>query len=423
MEMDWDGEWLPRDLMNSWNKDYQIPVSLRMVPTHHPTKYVIQPTATRMILPAKGMLPLGSYIGSPGFGLIHPTTISAAVLQDAGFQVDSEDEFHPVLFDAITLAPNFDFVTGRNRMIGIVDLIAQWSLIEPEPDDFLTYCPENLSFDDLVKFSESQLNRRDSCDKGVYQQAYDLATRHTEDQLLAFHMTPMLCRMGINVRAIMYHHALNRAGLDKTPLRDALTNLHPILNEVIEHAWLQKVDFEALKQYLGDHPGLAETCSPRKFRQLLWDLVGCEAAFKNWQQFTSEEQRLILYASFYGIPAPEKVPYQKETGLTVEGYEVTLTQIMYEYHGQYLQDNSYNPTGEDVEMEQTGAPPPPTEPELDNQIVFDPKVSGIRDYLLALMTDEQKTRLREQQRRKESRPAIGIQLHRNKVTRRQGEYL
>ena len=80
-----------------------------------------------MILPAKGMLPLGAYIGSPGFGLIHPTTISAAVLQDAGFQVEQDDQFHPVMFDAITLAPNFDFVTGRNRLKGIVGLIAHWT--------------------------------------------------------------------------------------------------------------------------------------------------------------------------------------------------------------------------------------------------------------------------------------------------------
>ena len=95
----------------------------------------------------------------------------------------------------------------------------------------------------------------------------------------------------------------------------------------------------------------------------------------------------------------------KGTGLAVEGYEVPLTQIMYEYHGQYLQDNSYNPTGEDVEMEQTGARPPPTEPELDDPIVFDPKVSGIWDYLLALMTDEQKTRLKEQAKKEGVSPS------------------
>ena len=59
--------------------------------------------------------------------------------------------------------------------------------------------------------------------------------------------------------------------------------------------------FEAVRRYIGDHPSLAEACSLRKFRQLLWDVVGCEVSIGDWQQFTAEEQRLILYASFYGI--------------------------------------------------------------------------------------------------------------------------
>ena len=86
--------------------------------------------------------------------------------------------------------------------------------------------------------------------------------------------------------------------MDKTPLRDALTNLLPIVNEVIDHAWLHPAYYQGIKDYIGDHPRLAEEHSLRKFRQLLWDVVGCEAAIGDWQQFTSEEQRLILYASF-----------------------------------------------------------------------------------------------------------------------------
>ena len=47
-------------------------------------------------------------------------------------------------------------------------------------------------------------------------------------------------------------------------------------------------------------------------------------------------------------------------------------------------------------MEQVVAPPPPTEPELDDPTTFDPKVMGVWDYLLAQMTDEQKQSVREQ---------------------------
>ena len=68
----------------------------------------------------------------------------------------------------------------------------------------------------------------------------------------------MLVDMGTNVRAILYQHALSRAGLDSTPLRDRLADLSPIINQVIDHSWLNEVDIEQVKEYIGDHPALAE---------------------------------------------------------------------------------------------------------------------------------------------------------------------
>ena len=82
ISMDWEGTWLDPDFLRKWNKNYTIPdLHPEMRPEYHPTSFHVQPNAVRMILPAKGMLPLGSYIGSPGFGLIHPNTITSAVLQ------------------------------------------------------------------------------------------------------------------------------------------------------------------------------------------------------------------------------------------------------------------------------------------------------------------------------------------------------
>ena len=113
--------------------------------------------------------------------------------------------------------------------------------------------------------------------------------------------------------------------------------------------------------------------------------------------------------SYYTLVSKEyqhlRVPYQKGTGLYLEDYEVNVTEIMYEYHSQYLVDNSYSLSGEEGEVEQVTAPPPPTEPELDDQIVFDPKVTGIWDHLLALMTDDQKTQLKEQAKKEVASPS------------------
>ena len=359
-------------------------MTLELKPEFHPTRYHVQSTAVRMILPAKGVLPMGSYIGSPGFGLIHPTIISAAVLQDAGFFEEDDNHENPMRFDAISFISNFDIPVGRYRMNEIVNLITKWSFCDPEEEEALVSIPpEDLSFDDFVNLRHVPLILRESWDREVYRTVFETTTKHTEDQLLAHHMAPMLMSMGTNVRAIMYKHALSRAGLDLTPLRDALTNLEPLINEVIEHVWLDMADFDTVKDYLGDHPALAEKYPVRKFRQLLWDLVGCEVSLGDWQQFTSEEQRLLVYASFYGIPAPERIPYQKGDGLRIPDHEVTVTDIEFEYHSQYLVNSSHTLSKEEGEREPAISPPPPTEPELDDPIVFDPKVTGIWDHLPA----------------------------------------
>ena len=400
IEMDWEGAWLDSDFVSKWNRNYVIPdVEPEMKPEYHPTSYHVQPNAVRMILPAKGMLPVGSYIGSPGFGLIHPTTITAAVLQNAGFQYDEHNPESPMRFDAISLAPNFDIPTGKYRMLGVAGMITDWELCDcPEEVCLVCIPPEDLSFDDLINFKHVPipLVQRESMDKKLHEEAFGIAYRHSEDQLLAFHMAPMLSDMGTNVRAILYQHALSRAGLDTNPLRDTLTNLEPVINQVIDHSWLSKVDYEQIKEYIGDHPSLAENYPVRRFRQLLWDVVGCEAALGDWQKFTSEEQRLIVYASFYGLQAPERVPYQKGFRLVDEDHQVILPDIDFEYHSQYVTQNCYKLSGEEGEPEPVITPPSPTAPELEDPLVFDPKVTGISDHLIGLMTDEQKAQLKEQ---------------------------
>ena len=57
-------------------------------------------------------------------------------------------------------------------MNDIVSLIVQWTLLEPEEEDCLVYIPpDDLSYDDFLKFSEVQLNRREPWDPRVHQRA------------------------------------------------------------------------------------------------------------------------------------------------------------------------------------------------------------------------------------------------------------
>ena len=66
---------------------------------------------------------------------------------------------------------------------------------------------------------------------------------------------------------------------------------------------------------------------------------------------------------------------------------------------------SYKLSKEEGESEPAISPPPPTEPELEDPIGFDPKVTGIWDRLLGLMTDEQKAQLKERAKTEEVSPS------------------
>ena len=410
VNMDWEGECMDAEYVGKWDRNYSIPdLHPEMRPECHPTSFHIHPTSVRMILPAKGMLPVGSYVGSPGFGLIHPNTITAAVLQNAGFVREDDNSNNPMRFDAISLAPNFDIPTGRCRMMAVSSMITDWELYDCPPEEQLVCIPpEDLTPMDLFDFQNVPVGStyQDQLSLQLHRDAFEVAKKYTEDQLLSYNMVPMLSDMGTNLRAMLYQHALSRVGLDTNPLRDMLTKLDLIVEQAIAHSWLNKVDYQQIKQYIGDHPSLAENYPVRKFRQLIWDVVGCEATLGEWRKFTSEEQRLLLYASFYGVKAPERVPYQKGSQLEDEDYQLIEPDIEWEYHSQYLTQNSYSISGEEGEPEPAVTPPPPTAPELEDPILFDPMVTGIWDHLIALMTDEQKAQLKESAKSEQVTPSF-----------------
>ena len=84
---------------------------------------------------------------------------------------------------------------------------------------------------------------RDQLSPQLHQDVFEVAKKYTEDQLLSCHMIPMLSDMGTNLRAMLYQHALSRAGLDITPLRDMLTKLDLVVDQAIAHSWLNEVDY------------------------------------------------------------------------------------------------------------------------------------------------------------------------------------
>ena len=139
--------------------------------------------------------------------------------------------------------------------------------------------PEDLSHQDLFNLQNVPISTgpQGYMDVDLHREAFSIAQKYSEDQLLSHNMVPMLSDMGTNFRAMLYRHALSREGLDSTPLRDMLTQLDPIINQVIEHAWLQPVNYSQVKEFIGDHPSLAEKYPVRALTLSEW------SGMKIWQ--------------------------------------------------------------------------------------------------------------------------------------------
>ena len=80
--------------------------------------------------------------------------------------------------------------------------------------------------------------------------------------------------------------------------------------------------------------------------------------------------------------------------------------IEWEYHSQYLATEFLQHYWIRRRAEPAITPPPPTAPELDDPILFDPMVTGIWDHLIALMTDEQKAQLKEAAKSQQVTPSF-----------------
>ena len=80
-----NGEGLTEEFLRKPRKGVLEPGTFARHPNLHPTSYqVTDPSDIRLILPVKGILPMGCAKGVVGYGMIHPNLINAAVLQCHG---------------------------------------------------------------------------------------------------------------------------------------------------------------------------------------------------------------------------------------------------------------------------------------------------------------------------------------------------
>ena len=121
------GEGLTQEFLRKPRTGQLNPGCFNRHPDLHPTAYQpSDPNDIRLILPVRGLLPMGCAKGVPGYGIIHPNLINAAVMQCYGLTAENGH------FDAMSLAPNFDLLLTQQKATEVARLIAEWN--GPEED-------------------------------------------------------------------------------------------------------------------------------------------------------------------------------------------------------------------------------------------------------------------------------------------------
>ena len=132
--VDMDGVVFPVALKAERLAGHKLPQTVRsLYPSLHPASYAVsRPNEVRAIVPTKGLFLLGLRISRPGYGILHPSTINAAVLQMYGVAKEI------VRFDAVMSAPNFDINLKFSEAIAVARTLVCWQMEMPDDSAEMT---------------------------------------------------------------------------------------------------------------------------------------------------------------------------------------------------------------------------------------------------------------------------------------------
>ena len=370
-------------------------------PDLHPTGYrPTDPSDIRLILPVKGVLPMGSAKGIVGYGVIHPNLINASVLQTYGL---SGIRGH---FDAMSLAPNFDLLLTQQEASMIAGRIAEWSTEEIDMGGqgrLIVQTPHDPS-------KENMRHHRtfiDPTQRSVAQEMTLIQVRHIttmQDELtwLLPPMSTILQNQGTNTRALCYHLLQCKEDKTKEPQLTEVT-IQRNIDTVINNSWLQLESEEDLKAVKDGTQSLKTVLDAKTSIEkdiFLWNYAGVLLQTGEWRRFHSAEEFFVVMVSFWGMKAPKVIPTCTTWSIfRDEGIQVQLDR--YRPHAYYLDSirRSVSPSRRDHRSEtpaprtpiQTPKPPPTLEDlvEISDQ-TWNPDLHRGVDYLWAIMQDSER---------------------------------
>ena len=307
-------------------------------PDLHPTaSQMNDPNDIRLILPIKGIMPMGCAKGVVGYGMIHPNLINAAVLQYHGLTSLNQH------FDAMALAPNFDLLLTQGSADEVAKLITSW-----KTDPHTLWAQGEMIVQAPLDPTKENMKYHQNC--------IDLKAR-----------TPVVCSMF----QPLYHSSMSLHGWFPSCLQSCnitgrileLCYIRPCCVEriqrlfhnltlkqsvagVIEEQWLELLSDTDIEPLLGEGPEVRNLIHSRKGKagnNLLWNMAGAIIQTGQWRSFPSLEQAWVMLARLWGMRAPNQVP-TCTVWPTLSDKEDPIRMTKYKRHIKYLE--SYRATEE-----------------------------------------------------------------------------
>ena len=309
------------------------PARAKANPRLHPNGFQGRPKDVRICVPAKGPLPMGSFCGADGYGLIHPNMISASVLQCCIASSQEAHDSNVFKFDAMALAPNMDLLMSCKDAEKVAQTIAHWNCgkartpkleliyppggsmqikdvgspdwnanVQKEADSVFKYKPFRHWTSTTV---QDNLEQRRIIREGVAQ-----SLKATENSLFS-HMAILTTQMGANLRA--YHYLRNQEILGMKPVEKiTLLQVKEVIDTVVDSKWLDPPAATEYLDYLssagGDLHAIPTKYKGKKRLRALWDVTGYEVAKASWSEPKTKEEYFKTLAVFWSMEAPTVLP-------------------------------------------------------------------------------------------------------------------
>ena len=243
---------------------------------------------------------MGCAKGIPGYGVIHPNLINAAVLQCHGLSAANG------YCDAMSLAPNFDLLLSQQLATDVARLIAEWNMDEVdlgERSDLLIQTPLEPTIDNMKQYRDCLDATNLSPARTVLMSEVAAEMPMTDEGMwLIPIMAPILQNQGTNTRAL-YHHILKcRESVALKPKLDE-TTVKRTIDNVISENLLELVSDADLRQVWDGSKKLKAVLSTKTKAEkdlFMWNYAGVLVQTGEWRHFHSHEEMWTVLASFSG---------------------------------------------------------------------------------------------------------------------------